>query len=191
MSGFLPNDYDVPKGSSRFFSTKEPGVYRIRILSQPVLGFHYWVDDNGKNKKTRVKFGEEDKIPEKIAADKRIHFWAVKIFNYTVKQVQVWELTQKSMMKTIKELAEDKDWGDPFAYDLKITKKGSGKQTEYSVTPSPKKQLTDEETKIVAETKVVMDNIFIDENPFVTGSTNTAVNPAESEVDPAEDVEVD
>lgn len=183
MSGFLPEGYEVPMGASSFFSLKEQGTYRVRIVSQPVLGYSYWVEEGDKNRKVRVKFNEKDKIPAEVPADKVVHFWAVKIYNHTLKTVQVWEITQKSVMKAITSLTQDKDWGDPFAYDLKITKKGVGKQTEYTVTPSPKMQLTDEETKQVAEAEVKLLNLFTGDNPFVAkGNSKTVAESALEDV---------
>lgn len=38
----------------------------------------------------------------------------------------------------IKELDESDDWGDPQTYDINVTRKGEGLNTEYVVTPCPK-----------------------------------------------------
>src|SRR5690606_28147867 len=44
------------------------------------------------------------------------------------------------VMTALDALVQDDDWGDPVAYDIKLTHSGAGMDTKYSVSPSPKSQ---------------------------------------------------
>ena len=61
-----------------------------------------------------------------------------------------------AIFNQIKTYAMDTDYGDPRNYDIKITKNGSGRDTRYTVVPSPKQfPLSDAEQKKVSETKTL------------------------------------
>ena len=61
-----------------------------------------------------------------------------------------------AIFNQIKTYAMDPDYGDPRNYDIKITKNGSGRDTRYTVVPSPKQfPLSDAEQKKVSETKTL------------------------------------
>ena len=50
----------------------------------------------------------------------------------------------------------DEDYGDPRDYDIKITKVGAGRDTRYTVMPSPKKsKISAAEEELVANTKTL------------------------------------
>ena len=54
-----------------------------------------------------------------------------------------------SVFETILALAKDKDYGDPRGYDLKITKTGTGLDTNYTVIPGKETDFTEEEMKML------------------------------------------
>ena len=134
---FLPNNYKVPS-TSNYMKLVE-GKNQFRVLGSAVIGYEYW---NTEKKPIRSREAFED-VPEDIQKDKdgkfRInHFWAFPVYNYEAQRVQVLELTQKSIMDVIKEYVDNPAWGSPLEYDFIITRKGSGFDTEYSVTVNPK-----------------------------------------------------
>ena len=113
------------------------GENRFRILSAPILGWQDWTLDK---KPLRFRFNNK---PLKPIDDKKPirHFWAFIVFNYADEMIQVLEITQATIRKDIEALSKDSDWGAPYFYDIKIMRKGEGTNTEYSVTPTPKKDV--------------------------------------------------
>jgi hypothetical protein len=143
---FLDANYEVPKGPSNY-AKFEQGDNKFRILSKPSVGWQYFGHDN---KPVRHEGAPQPMVDKSlIKADKYgkqdlRHIWVMLVWNYQLKQIQVLEITQTSIQGRIKELSQSADWGSPFTYDIIVTKKGTGKETEYSVTPVPPKPITDE-----------------------------------------------
>lgn len=179
---FLPQDYDVPESSSRYMKLK-PGDNRFRVLDSPVIGYEYWVYEKDTSTPIRVKTMDEavnaenylptrgDGKPNQIK-----HFWAMPVINYATGKVEILEITQKSIQKTIKELAQDEDWGDPRQYDIAITRQGEGLETEYSVVPKPNKPLSTEHASEWAKLKptVNLEALFDGGDPFGAATSKVA-----------------
>lgn len=148
---YLPKDYEPPKGESRFLRLEE-GSNVIRALSKPVLGWEWWVDKDGKRNPVRVRTEEE--IPNKVkkfvtGTNRPKHFWAVVVWNYDRKLLQVWQFNQKTIIDGLFKLINDKAWGSLLDYDVVVNKTKTGsrdRDVSYSVTPHPKTEL-DEKLK--------------------------------------------
>ena len=70
------------------------------------------------------------------------HFWAMPVFNYEEKRVQVLEITQKGIQKDITALARNAKWGSPLEYDITVRRTGEKLKTEYSTLSDPKEKLS-------------------------------------------------
>jgi len=143
MTNFLPEGYKVPVSGGNYMKLLD-GANEIRILSEALLGFEYW---NTDNKPVRAR--ETWQVPPKdIKLDPKgnttaiKHFWAFSVWNYEAKAIQVLEITQTTIMGAIKALVDNVKWGNPKDYDITITRTGSGLDTEYSVVPNPKTELS-------------------------------------------------
>jgi hypothetical protein len=66
----------------------------------------------------------------------------------------------KAIMNKIKDLCADADWGKELDYDLKITRKGEGKETKYEVIPAGKGELTDEIAQAYVDADVEQEKLF-------------------------------
>jgi dTDP-D-glucose 4,6-dehydratase len=76
----------------------------------------------------------------------------------------------KSVIKQIKLLAQDVEYGNPSKYDIRITKSGNGKDTRYTVTPSPAKtELTEEEKTAVENAPTIAELNKIPDRETVIG----------------------
>lgn len=136
---FLPDNYTVPKSDGKFAKI-ETGDNKFMVCDSVTLGWIYWNID-----KKPIRLRENPKTPPAdIRADKdgkaeRVkHFWAFPVYNMDTKQVQILEITQKSLMGYLQDLAKDKDWGDPVMnYQITIKKSGQNLDTEYQVLPVP------------------------------------------------------
>jgi hypothetical protein len=106
------------------------------------------------------------------------------VFNYHTEQVEILELTQKSIQKAIKDLARDKDFGSPTEYDIKVTKTGEGKETRYSTMGKPPKKLDEAIAQLYLDTPINLEALFDNKNPFEVESefkTNGRSKPTVSQ----------
>lgn len=132
---FLPNDYQAPKKPSNYTKLEE-GVTKIRILTAPIMGYEDW--DNKKP----VRFRMNNKPSTSLDPTKPFrHFWAFIIWNYKTERMEIFQVTQTSIRDRIESLAKDEDWGDPFHYDIKITKTGQQVNTKYEINPCGKAEI--------------------------------------------------
>jgi hypothetical protein len=155
---FLPEEYKVPEGN---YMKLQKGENRIRIFSKPIIGWLDWDD------KKPLRYRMNAKPDYSIDAEKPIrHFWAMVVYNYAAKKLQVLEITQKTIQETIQSLAADEDWGHPSEYDIKITRKGDGMQTEYVVTPCPKKPAPVEISETFTKANINLDALYEGGDPF-------------------------
>lgn len=157
---FLPNNYESPKSSNYYMKLQE-GENRIRILTQPVLGWEDWQE----KKPIRSTF---DNKPGKSFDPKKPvkHFWSFVVFNYVEEQIQILHLTQATIRKSIEALCRDKDWGAPYFYDIKIHKAGEGVDTEYTVNPVPHKPIDAYIISCFKERPCNLQAVFTNEDPF-------------------------
>lgn len=158
---FLPDDYSVPKSDGKFAKI-ETGENKFVVCDSVTLGWIYWNTDNKpvrlqESPKTlpmniRIKDGK----PETVK-----HFWAFPVYNMETKQVQILELTQKTLMGALQDLAKNKDWGDPILnYQITISKKGEKLKTEYQILPVPLKMDKQEIAQAYEESDIEMDKFF-------------------------------
>jgi len=190
MNDFLPADYKVPTDSK--YMKFQQGSNRFRILGSfanqtAIMGYEYWKSgEEGKRTPVRVMMGvnipmtdlEESEQTGELDMPK--HFWAFPVYNWNEERVQILEITQKSVMNGIKDLARNKSWGDPAEYDLVVTQTGQQLKTKYSVVPNPKEKLPPEVQVKVKATPVNIVALFSGEDPFKTPATEN-VEPEEIE----------
>jgi len=142
------------------------GENKMRIMCDPIDGVGYWTPDK---KPVRVKWEDRETIDVNApGADKRKPFWLLPVWNYQSGSMQLFEITQKTIQKRLTELNKDEDWGDLKGYDISIIKTGEGMDTEYSVTPKPKKELPEEAIKAweQVEPTLNLEAIFDGGDPF-------------------------
>jgi len=176
MSDFFEQDYEIPNTSN--YMKWEEGANTFRILGSfkdgtAIMGTEYWkTKADGKRGPIRLRMGlpvavgELEINPLTGEMDFPKHFWALPVWNYTAKKVQILEITQKSIQQAIKNLADNVKWGDPTTYDIVCTQIKEGKKTSYTVTPDPKEALAKDIQEIVKQTTVNIKALFDDEDPF-------------------------
>jgi hypothetical protein len=173
MSSFLPVDYKIPEGGKPY-TKLEQGDTRIRILSSPILGTEYWIDsidEEGKPKRqpVRLRMNEKVDIANVPEPDKMKHFWAMVVWNYNTKRLEILELTQKSIMRYIEAHAKNPAWGDPKGtngYDFVINRTGEGFDTEYVVSANPKTKLDKEIVEQYESSDIYLEALFDNGDPF-------------------------
>lgn len=165
-STFLPSDYEVPSTKGNYMKFQE-GENRFRILCSPVMGWVSWEESkDGTKKPLRRIMNEPFNLNEVEYPEKIKHFWAMIVWNYIEEKIQILEIRQKGIQKSIKALAADEDWGSPLNYDLVITREGKELDTTYTVNPKPAKPLDKKIAKLYQETYCKLPALFYGEDPF-------------------------
>jgi len=160
---FLPKDHKIPGGSSSFMKFQD-GANRFRILSDASIGWEGWKDNKPFRREgidQNINADEVD-MDEKYKKPKINFFWCVKVFDYADDSVKLLELTQKTVMRAIKDLLEDADWGEPNEYDLSVEKIKKGDRTTYSVKSYPHKKLSPDFLELVEASDLDARSIFKD-----------------------------
>ena len=162
---FLPNKYQMPVDSN--YMRFEKGSNKFRVLDSAIVGFEWWVEDEGKRKPMRTRtFGEavqQGNEPIK-------HFWAFPVWNYKASKVQILEVTQKTIMSAMTSLVDNEDWGDPKDYDITVTRDGDGFDTEYALVPSPHKPMMPEVLEAQKNLEVRLEALYEGNDPFTSVS---------------------
>jgi hypothetical protein len=160
---FIDDSFVADNGNAgSYFKPREGQNNKVRILSEkPILGYVQWTNDN---KPMRWKFGENK--PEADYQEGRPRkFLAVVVWNYQDECVQVWEITQKTLIDALNEITRDSDFGHPNNYDLKITRIGKDINTQYQLMPLSAPLL--EHVEAALQNPIVnLDALFNGEDPF-------------------------
>lgn len=161
---FLPDGYLLPD-KSRQFMKLEPGDNPIRILSGPLVGYVFFTEDKkpvrrpyDPDSRTLGDFTREELV--KMNARKNEegnfegsrHFWMMLVWDRKTNSPKVLEITQITIIKSLYNLLEDKNWGDLRRFDINIRREGTGRfDTEFNVSPKPHKALNKEVLKLMDE----------------------------------------
>jgi hypothetical protein len=70
---------------------------------------------------------------------------ALPVYVFDAAQVQILQLGQKSIIRELDNISQMPDYDDLTAIDFSLGKEGSGLNTEYKVTPLPRKKGADKE----------------------------------------------
>lgn len=170
---------DIPNTSN--YMKFQDGDNRFRILGSfaegtAIQGIQYWKTVEGTRKPVRIhrndsvpmeeleinKFGEQD-TPK--------FFWALPVWNYEEKRVQILEITQKTVLNFIKKQIDNPKWGNPRNYDFIVTKEKQGEKTVYTVTNDPKEDLDKTILKQYEDTSIDINKLFLGEDPFAGGKS--------------------
>jgi len=157
---FLPENYETPK-SNNYYLKLQDGENRIRILSQPIVGWEDWMN----NKPIRFRMNEKPLRPFDPKKPIR-HFWSFIVYNYAEEQIQVMHVTQAIIRKSLENLVKDADWGAPYFYDIKIIRSGEGMETEYTVNPVPHKPIDLSIVEMFKERPCNLEALFTNDDPF-------------------------
>jgi hypothetical protein len=129
------------------------GENKMRVVSAPSKIELHWEETVDGAKKRIVCIGAKCPICKK-GKSPQIRF-QVKVLDRADGEVKVLECG-KQIISSIKNYAVDPDYGDPTKYDIKIKKEGTGRDTKYSILPSPNKgDLTSEELAKVEEAPTI------------------------------------
>lgn len=152
MNGFFVKDEDYSIPSDSPYMSFEEGDNKFRILGSfaektAVQGIEYWKTIGDKRKPVRVKPGvnipvsELEINPRDGKLETPSYFWALPVWNYKDKKIQILKIKQKTVLGPMKKVIENPKWGDPRDYDFIVTQSKEGQKTVYTVTNDPKESL--------------------------------------------------
>jgi len=176
---FFPDNHEPEQKNtnSDYLNFKQPGEYRIRIMSKPLLGHEGW---SHESKPLRFRMGED--IDLKKLKDSPKEFYSFVVWDYQDSQFKVLTLTQWTIKEPIFRLAKDKDYGDPTGYDIKINRTGQGMDTEYAVTPTPPKEVNPSIAELYKGLKFDLDVLFDGGHPISEHPDYKSVELTESDL---------
>jgi len=176
-NSFLPDSYEKPAGTGKYYKLQQ-GDNRFRIVSSAIVGWEDWSEENDNGKIVRTPIRTKEKPAQLIDPKKPAkHFWAFVIWDYADSSLKIMEVTQSTIQDAIFNLHSDANWGDPKNYDLNIKKTGEKMETKYSVMPAPPRPLAPEATKAIAETKIDLNKLYENGDPFEGESINNDMPP--------------
>src|ERR1017187_7826167 len=136
----LPSGVKIPKSSQ--FGKFIVGVNRFRVLSDVITGWEGWKDQKPFRHEGNVCKIKPEQVDLNQNGNPNInYFWAVTVWNYTDKKIQVLEITQKTIMKVLKDFEDSADWGDLKGYDIEVNKTKNGDKTAYQTIAIPPKAI--------------------------------------------------
>jgi hypothetical protein len=159
---------DMTSSGASSYMKFEKGDSKFRIISAPISGWLEWVDK--KPVRTPLTDGEPEASDDENPPKK---FLAMAVIDKKDDNVKILELTQQSVIKAIRALSNNPDWGIPFTYDINVNKTGESMKTKYVVQASPKTKLSKEQMKAAAEKQCNLEALFAGEDPWkVDGADN-------------------
>ena len=184
QDAFLPADYTQPK-SGGGFTKLETGDNTFRILSNPFMMWTTW----GDKIKTSIAFKGVDNKPSKPTGlnPSVKHAWGLIVWNYSSNQIEVFELDKQGVIQSLMEYNSNPKWGHPKHYDIVINKKGSGKETQYSLVVEPKEKASQDIIDAYIANPVDLSQLLVEGgNPFLDApkAEPVAAAPVAAPVEP-------
>lgn len=172
---WLPNKPEA-SGSGKYLRVKDlDGMpdksVDIRILCPFIGGWEAWDEGNKPHRFATKAEVEQSGIKLRVEPNKKNpkQFWATFVWNEAAKAVQVFSFTQVTIFTQLEALATNKKWGALDQYEVTISRKGTGTDTEYTVMPSGKEPISDagrEAWAALQETAVGLDALYHGGDPF-------------------------
>lgn len=137
-------------GGSLFLRFEADKTTRVRVVGEGKAGYVCFDEAQRKTIRNTVPFQGS-----KIA-------WLLPVYDYDAKAIKLWEISQAKVKNQIRTLSEDEDWGDLRSFDMKVTRTGTGKETDYAVVPGSKCSIKPEILKMYEDSTLdeIIDDFF-------------------------------
>jgi hypothetical protein len=158
-------------GSGRYINpAKIEGEIRLRFFGAGITGFEAWTDDN---KPIRWE-SKPESLPANIRQQEGYQtlkrFLAGVVYDYASSSFKILQITQKTLMDQLFKYMKDEDYGDPTNYDIKISRTGEGKKTEYTLVAAPPKAPTKDVQSAYDELTCNLTALYDGDDPFADPS---------------------
>jgi hypothetical protein len=171
MSNPFASEYKEPSSPSNYLKLTE-GVHVIRLLTpkSEVVSFFTEYAETADGKKQKICYPDtgNGQMPLSTQGEPTKLCWAFIVFNQDLKKVQVAEFSQKVIRNFLHSIAGGKIKNDWTKFDIQITRKGQGLDTEYSFNVGDTEELShgDREICVASYPKIDLSKMEKGEDPF-------------------------
>jgi hypothetical protein len=171
-AGVIDEIANESSSSGRYLNpSKLTGEKRLRFFGEGITGYGAWTID----KKPIRWESKPSELPADLAPDlsgkisvKR--FLAGLVYDYEAGEFKILEITQRTLMDQLFKFMKDEDYGDPTTYDIKISKTGEGKDTEYTLVAAPPKPVTKDMSESFEKVSCNLKALFDGDDPWAEAS---------------------
>jgi len=163
--GFFPDEVKV-ESTSRY-TRFDKGTTTLRFLGKPVFYNETWIEVAGERKPKRFPLGQDVPLSE-CGPDGVKQVMSIKVYNHNEKAIQVCSISQKTILKAVKNYSMNPKYGDPTGYDINVEKTGEGKQTRYNVIADPKEELSKAIVEADKANPVDLNKLLTNDDPFTS-----------------------
>ena len=180
----MPSNYKLPSKAEQFLKLKT-GANRVRVVSSELVEcFLIFGGDRKPVRKPIVRDANGDieefcyftqkeidainLTPDKETGkiDEPKYCWILKVWNYDLQRIQIWEISQVSIQKDLTKCFSNPDYADCTLYDLNIDKEGEKLMTKYRFLPGKEKPLPFEIWQKIENTPCNIDAIYEGKYPM-------------------------
>jgi len=197
MANPFATGYIEPSAQNNYLKFDEEGSYLFRIITpktEVVSYFRGFIENpaEGEPKKLILPNNGDGLYPSIPKGVKLKVFgtenpiklvWAVKVFNIDIQKVQVWEVSQASIRKSLFAIGSGKLKNDWTKFDIQITKTGQKTETQYTLITGDTRELTNDELDIINSTPVDLSAIERGEDPFDVASKSKVVEQLNRDIE--------
>ncbi len=144
----LPGERNQERVSD--FMQLEQGDNKGRVLSNPQqFAVHWVVDETGKKRKVNCATDGCPVCQRGQDTDRPQARWLIKFYSRKDQAVKLLEISSQ-VLKGVKTLVQDPEWGPVTEYDINVKRGTPGSQPLYTVIPGRRAPLTTEEKQALA-----------------------------------------
>jgi hypothetical protein len=147
---------------------QEEKEYRIRFMGEGITGYEAWTTQNKPMRWSVLP----DELPANIRVDENSNTQVAKYFvtgivwDYDTELFRVLSITQKTVLDQLFKYMKDEDYGDAERYDIVLSRKGSDKNTKYSLLAKPPKAVAASIKASFTELDWDLTKLFANQNPW-------------------------
>jgi hypothetical protein len=156
--------YTDPKKPSKYLKLSE-GTHLLHFLTEPKDVVSYFVQFVDGNDGKKQKICTPDLGDGNQPADTK-RTWAFKVWNYDIEEIQILEVSQRSIQDYLHSIATGKIRKDWTKYPIQITRKGEKMETVYTCMAGDNQAITLEIEKAMANTFVNLQAMATGQDPF-------------------------
>lgn len=157
---------ELDKGGAGGFFSPQEGTSTVRVVSPFAEGYRYNYENRDEAKEAGYPVF---RITDEFALDNRdkmrLSVQCV-VWHYEDGELKSWDISQKNIIKAIRGYFENPKFGNPQKYDLIITRKGKGTDTEYQVQANPPEEIGDDIKEALSEVTIDITKVFDGESPI-------------------------
>jgi len=168
MSNPFASNYTTPLAKTKYLKfQKGANLFRILTPKEEVVSYYidFVINDEGKKTKNIYPDNGDGQFPMEAEEPKLV--WAVTVFNLDINEVQILEISQKTIKDFLFSITSGKIKTDWTLFDIQVTKTGDDKDTtKYSMIAGNDAELSEVHQSIISSTFVDLSQMELGGDPF-------------------------